>query len=70
MRSPRKNFTKGYQIVKADFQNSVAGLFEKQNITAPNAVTQSSSIPSFAHFATYFKIEKIIKNCTFKALGQ
>ena len=30
MSSPRKNFTKGYQIVKADFQNSVENLFEKQ----------------------------------------
>ena len=30
MRSSRKNFSKGYQIVKNDFQHSVAGLFEKQ----------------------------------------
>jgi len=30
MSSSRKNFTKGYQIVKADFQKSVANLFEKQ----------------------------------------
>ena len=30
MSSSRKNFTKGYQIVKADFQHSVAHLFEKQ----------------------------------------
>ena len=30
MRSSRKNFNQGYKIVKEDFQNSVAGLFEKQ----------------------------------------
>jgi len=30
MSPSRKNFTKGQQIVKGDFQNSVANLFEKQ----------------------------------------
>jgi len=30
MRSSGKNYTKGYQIVKSNFENSVAGLFEKQ----------------------------------------
>jgi len=30
MNSSRKNFSKGYQIVKSDFQNFVANLFEKQ----------------------------------------
>ena len=30
MSSSRKNFTKGYQIVKDDFQHSIGNLFEKQ----------------------------------------
>jgi len=50
MGSPKRNFSTGYQIVKQNFQASLAGLFAK-NITEPPATMPSSSTSSFTSFA-------------------